>query len=131
LKSGASGHGFSRPGKSNQGVCSSNYQAIQRSAGESNWRCAWPTDSESGCFDRCKLARSNAGIFEKHFATTTEICIREAEETRYWLHLLTAAEIVNANRLSALHDECSQLIAILTSTVKRAKILLRKSNRAS
>ena len=68
---------------------------------------------------------------KNHFVTTTEICIREAEGTRYWLDLLTAADIVKANRLSALHDECSQLIAILTSTVKRAEISLRKSNQPS
>jgi hypothetical protein len=127
---GAFSHGSSRFRESDSSICHSHHQAFECAAGESDWRCAWSTDSEIGDFDWRELASSNAGVPEKAFRHD-EICIREAEETRYWLDLLTAAEVINASRLSALHDECSQLIAILTSTVKLAKNSLRKSNRSS
>ena len=57
----------------------------------------------------------------KHFVSILEISIREAEETRYWLELIAEAELVDADRLGELFDECSQLTAILTATVRTAK----------
>jgi four helix bundle protein len=48
-------------------------------------------------------------------------CLKELEETCYWLELLADAEIVSANRLSALQDECNQLLAILTAICKKVK----------
>lgn len=58
---------------------------------------------------------------KRHFVTTTEICLREADETLYWLELLSEAEIIKPARLTAISDECNQLLAILTATAKRAK----------
>jgi four helix bundle protein len=58
---------------------------------------------------------------KRHFISTTEICIRKADETLYWIDLLSECQVVNSSRLSAIRDECNQLIAILTATVKRAK----------
>ena len=58
---------------------------------------------------------------KRHFATTVEICIREAEETLYWLELLAESGIVKADRLAPMMNEGNQLIAILTTTAKRAK----------
>jgi four helix bundle protein len=58
---------------------------------------------------------------KRHFITTAEICLREADETLYWLELLSESNLVKAKRLIALTDECNQLVAILTTTVKNAK----------
>jgi four helix bundle protein len=58
---------------------------------------------------------------KRHFISTLEIAIREAEETIYWLELLSEAEIVASARLQGLMDECGELLAILTSTVRTAK----------
>jgi four helix bundle protein len=58
---------------------------------------------------------------KRHFITTAEICLREADETLYWLELLTESNLVKAKRLTALLDECNQLVAILATTVKNAK----------
>lgn len=44
-----------------------------------------------------------------------------ARETKYWLRLLAATGSVPASRLSGLLDEASQLIAILTTIVKRSR----------
>lgn len=58
---------------------------------------------------------------KKQFISTMEISLREAEETVYWLELLVDAQIIKANRLSGLLDECNQLVAILTATIRTAK----------
>src|SRR5690349_11561155 len=48
-------------------------------------------------------------------------CLREAEETAYWLELLVAASIVSAAKLEPIRKECDELIAILVTIVKRSK----------
>jgi four helix bundle protein len=48
-------------------------------------------------------------------------CLREIEETGYWLELLVDAELVAAERLAPLQDECRQLNAILTTIAKKVK----------
>ena len=48
-------------------------------------------------------------------------CLKELDETAYWLELLTDSKIVPAAKLAALRDECDQLLAILTTISKKAK----------
>jgi four helix bundle protein len=48
-------------------------------------------------------------------------CLKELEETCYWMELLVEGEIVPANRLAALQDECNQLSAIMTTISKNVK----------
>ncbi len=48
-------------------------------------------------------------------------CLKELDESAYWLELLVASEIVPSARLASLQDECSQLIAIFTTIVKRSR----------
>ena len=49
------------------------------------------------------------------------IACKEARETHYWLRLLIETEIIPQNQLSDLQEESSQLIAILTSIVKKTR----------
>jgi four helix bundle protein len=55
------------------------------------------------------------------FISKTEAALPELEETRYWLELLSDAEVVAAHRLTGLRDETTELIAILVSSAKTAK----------
>ncbi len=48
-------------------------------------------------------------------------CLREMEETAYWLELLVDAEIVPATKLEPLRRECDELTAIFVTIIKRAK----------
>jgi four helix bundle protein len=48
-------------------------------------------------------------------------CLKELDESAYWLELLVDTELVSADRLSLLLDECNQLLAILTSISKKVK----------
>jgi four helix bundle protein len=48
-------------------------------------------------------------------------CLKELDETSYWLELLTRSGIVPAPKLESLQDETNQLLAILTTISKNAK----------
>ena len=49
------------------------------------------------------------------------IATKEARETNFWLRLLAAAEVVPASTLAGITDESHQIIAILTTIVKRSR----------
>jgi four helix bundle protein len=48
-------------------------------------------------------------------------CLKELDETAYWLELLTESRLVKPARLVGLIDECNQLLAIFTTISKRSK----------
>src|SRR5213075_1277126 len=48
--------------------------------------------------------------------------LRELEETAYWLELLVDGNMMPAQKLSALRQECDELIAIFVTIVKRSKV---------
>ena len=61
-------------------------------------------------------ARSKA-----EFISKTGECLREADETEYWLELLVDSDVAKAEKMAALLDETRELIAIFTAINKRAK----------
>jgi four helix bundle protein len=67
-------------------------------------------------FREAYRARSDA-----EFVCKVGDCLKELEETSYWLELLVDAELVSPDRLALLRDECSQLTAILTTISKKVK----------
>lgn len=48
-------------------------------------------------------------------------CLKELDETAYWLELLTESGIVPPSKLASLQDETNQLLAILTTIAKKSK----------
>jgi four helix bundle protein len=48
-------------------------------------------------------------------------CLKEADETSYWLELLLEENFVPVKRLQPLLDETNELLAILTTISKRSK----------
>src|SRR2546423_2230544 len=48
-------------------------------------------------------------------------CLREVEETAYWLELLVDADIVAADKLAPLRQEVDELTAIFVTILKRSK----------
>lgn len=48
-------------------------------------------------------------------------CLKEVEETCYWLDLLIEAKIIPAKKLQGLMNESSELTAIFVTCVKNAK----------
>lgn len=53
-------------------------------------------------------------------------CLKELDETAYWLELLTEANIIPLRLIAALQDECDELIAIFTTICKTTRQNLNK-----
>jgi len=56
------------------------------------------------------------------FVSKTGDSLKEIEETEYWLELLVDSGCVPAAKMAALLDETRQLIAILTTINKNARV---------
>lgn len=48
-------------------------------------------------------------------------CLRELDETEYWLELLVDESIISRKRMSALIDETRQVMAIFVTIIKNAR----------
>lgn len=55
------------------------------------------------------------------FVAKVVISAKEARETHYWLRLLAASDVVPGDDLRELTDEANQLVAILTTIIKRTR----------
>jgi four helix bundle protein len=66
-------------------------------------------------FREAHRARSDA-----EFVSKVGDCLKELDETDYWLGLLIDAEIVPSDRLAPLLEECNQLIVVMTTIAKKA-----------
>src|SRR6478736_6597106 len=61
------------------------------------------------------------GRSKAEFVSKCGDCLREIEETAYWLDLLAEADLVASERLRPIRQECGELIAIFVTILKRAK----------
>ena len=68
------------------------------------------------------IAESRYAQSKSDFAAKLQIALKEAAETQYWLELLRDAELVKSDKaFTSLCDDCTELIKLLTSSVKTAK----------
>ena len=61
------------------------------------------------------------GRSKAEFVAKCGDCLREVEESAYWLELLVAAGIVPAAKLEQLRNEADELTAIFVTILKRSK----------
>ena len=67
----------------------------------------------------CEALRASS---RKQFVDSLQVCLREADETNYWLELIQECELIKPSRLTMLRKECGELIAILSATIKTTKM---------
>ena len=67
-------------------------------------------------YREARRARSKA-----EFVAKIGDCIKELDETAYWFELLAESGTVTAAKLVLLQTECSELIAMFTSIVKKSR----------
>ncbi|MBO4564409.1 MAG: four helix bundle protein [Bacteroidaceae bacterium] len=60
------------------------------------------------------------GQTKPDFASKMSIALKEASETEYWIELLNESGILSEKESKSLHDDCVELIRILTTIVKSA-----------
>jgi four helix bundle protein len=75
----------------------------------------------SGTSVGANYREAHRGRSKPEFISKVGDCLKELDETAYWLELLTESGVVSAAKLSDLQDECQQLLAIFTTIAKKAK----------
>ncbi len=75
----------------------------------------------SGTSIGANYREAHRGRSKNEFIAKCGDCLREAEETAYWLELLVTAKITPAGHLAPLRQEADELIAIFVAILKRAK----------
>ncbi len=91
---------------------------------ESNGRVASTLANQvlrSGTSIGANVEEAQSAESKRDFAHKYSIACKEARETHYWLRLLTASGVVAEDRLTPLTAEANELVAILTSIVKKSK----------
>jgi four helix bundle protein len=75
----------------------------------------------SGTSVGANYREANRARSKAEFIAKMGDCLKELDETSYWLELLVEASIVAESNLSVLLNETSQLIAIFVTIIKKAK----------
>jgi four helix bundle protein len=60
------------------------------------------------------------------FINKLVISQEEADETLFWLEMIIELDLADIKSLDKLHKECSELVAILSSSIITSKAKLRK-----
>jgi len=75
----------------------------------------------SGTSVGANFCEASRGRSRAEFISKIGDCLKEIEETEYWLELLVDSGCVTAAKLADLLDETRQLAAIFTTVDKRSK----------
>lgn len=74
----------------------------------------------SGTSVGANVETAQASQSNKDFVHKYSIACKETRETHYWLRLLSATELLPAARLEPLTSEANELIAILTTIIRKS-----------
>jgi four helix bundle protein len=75
----------------------------------------------SGTSVGANYREANRARSKAEFISKVGDCLKEADETIYWLELLADEKIVSRTRLSPLLQEANELVAIFVTISKRAR----------
>lgn len=75
----------------------------------------------SGTSVGANYREANRARSKAEFIAKTGDCLKEIDETAYWLELLIEGQVVSKNKLSSLLDETGQLTAIFITIINKAK----------
>ncbi|MEI6344210.1 MAG: four helix bundle protein [Verrucomicrobiota bacterium] len=67
-------------------------------------------------YREAKRSRSKA-----EFIAKIGDCLKELDETAYWLELLLESGTIASSQMKGLHQECDELLAIFTTISKKTK----------
>jgi four helix bundle protein len=75
----------------------------------------------SGTSVGANYREANRARSKAEFISKMGDCLKEADETLYWLELLLDEKIVPAKKLNALVSESGELVAIFITILKKAR----------
>jgi four helix bundle protein len=76
------------------------------------------------------IEEGQAGQSRADYISKYCVACKEARETHYWLRLLAASDVIPKIKLQDLSDEANQIVAILTSIIKKARANKEREDRA-
>ena len=63
----------------------------------------------------------NRSVSAADFKNKISICTKEASETQYWLELIIESGLLPVEKISKIHQECNEILAIFTKIFKTCK----------
>jgi four helix bundle protein len=75
----------------------------------------------SGTSVGANYREANRGRSKAEFVAKLGDCLKELDETDYWLSLLVKSEIVPVSRMQSLIDETNELMAIMVTIIRKTK----------
>jgi len=70
------------------------------------------------------VEEARAAYSKREFISKNSIALKEAREALYWLRIIKTCALAPPEQVTSLLDEANQLVAILTATVKTARLRL-------
>lgn len=67
------------------------------------------------------VEEGQASQSRRDFISKYSIACKEARETHYWLRLIAESDLIPSDCLQPLLQECHELIAILTTIIKKTR----------
>ncbi len=83
----------------------------------------------SGTSIGANARESNNAQSTADFINKLSIALKEADETAYWLELLYESDIIEQVHYDSLYSDLSEIIALLTASVKTSKQNTSKENK--
>lgn len=80
----------------------------------------------SACSIGANCEEAQNAISPKDFLHSINISLKEARETFYWLKVIKLSKLLSESQVNKELDECNQIVAILTTSVKSLKNKLNK-----
>ncbi len=77
---------------------------------------------KSGTSIGANVEEAQGAISKAEFIAKIQIALKEAKESKYWIRLIIDTAIFNSTEKEQLLIDCSELIILLTSILKTAKI---------
>ncbi len=75
----------------------------------------------SGTSIGANIKEANSAQSKADFIAKTQIALKEASETEYWLELLTETEYISEKAGDSLLADCKELVRMITAILKTAK----------
>ena len=75
----------------------------------------------SGTSIGANVEEAQGGQSKRDFIAKTQISLKEAKETRYWLRLLRDTDILETELANSLINDCEEILYILTAILKSSK----------
>lgn len=86
-----------------------------------SWRIGGQVISSSTSINS-NIVHARAGISKKDFINHMRIALKEAKETKRWLEMIVATELMPISKMQLLIKECEEIICILVAIVKKSII---------